>query len=131
MQFLFACDISKLEEIRDSDFDEFWSLHRAARPVREFAIRLIKGAVRNLEAIDGTISKNAENYELGRIATVDRNILRLAIYEMQNESDIPPAVSINEAIEIAKRFGSEDSGRFVNGILDQVRRQLSKESQSN
>ena len=70
------------------------------------------------------IKKHAKNWELHRIAAVDRNILRLAIYEMLHRDDIPPVVSINEAVDIAKKFSTQDSGKFVNGILDKVKGEL-------
>ena len=85
---------------------------------------LAQGVIGHLDAVDECIRKAASNYELHRIAAVDRNILRLAIYEMLFCPEIPPVVSINEAIEIAKRFGSEDSGRFVNGVLDRIKGDL-------
>ena len=76
--------------------------------------------------IDERIRRYCENYEFRRISAVDRNVLRLAIYEMLYRGDIPPVVSINEAIELAKEFGGPDSGRFVNGILDRVKMDLSR-----
>ena len=78
----------------------------------------------HLKGIDERIGKFTANYDLHRIATVDRNILRVGIYEMLHCVDVPPVVAINEAIEIAKRFGGEESGRFINGILDRVRAEL-------
>ena len=92
----------------------------------ERALPLVEGVLRHRQDVDERISRYAENYELGRLATVDRNILRLAIYEMLHRHDIPPVVSINEAIEIAKRFGTEESSRFVNGILDRVKLDLDR-----
>jgi transcription antitermination factor NusB len=80
----------------------------------------------HLPEIDERIRRYCENYEFHRIAPVDRNVLRLAIYEMLHRDDIPPVVSINEAIELAKTFGGGDSGRFVNGILDRVKDDLSR-----
>ena len=79
-----------------------------------------------LPEIDERIQKYCDNYEFKRISAVDRNVLRLAIYEMLFREDIPPVVSINEAIELAKTFGGPDSGRFVNGILDRVKDDLSR-----
>jgi len=92
--------------------------------MRAFAEPLIRGVLEHREAVDEVIRKYTENWELHRIANVDRNILRLAIYEMQHREDIPPVVSINEAVEIAKKFSTQDSGRFVNGILDKVKGEL-------
>ncbi len=77
--------------------------------------------------MDATIEKHTQNYKLDRISAVDRSILRLAVYELMFRDDIPNVVSINEAIEVAKRFGTEESGRFVNGILDNLNRALRAE----
>jgi transcription antitermination protein NusB len=82
--------------------------------------------VAHLPDIDERIRRYCENYEFRRISAVDRNVLRLAIYEMLYRDDIPPVVSINEAIELAKAYGGTDSGRFVNGILDRIRKDLDR-----
>ncbi len=94
--------------------------------MREFAQPLIEGMIARLPEIDERIRRYCENYEFHRISAVDRNVLRLAIYEMLYREDIPPVVSINEAIELAKTFGGADSGRFVNGILDRVKDDLKR-----
>lgn len=106
--------------------DEFWDFCPAKPNVRTFAQPLIDGMVEHLPEIDERIAKYCDNYELRRIAPVDRNVLRLAIFEMLYRDDIPPVVSIDEAIELAKTFGGPDSGRFVNGILDRVKGDLSR-----
>ena len=106
--------------------DDFWDFCPAAPRVRDFAQPLIEGMIKHLPEIDDRIRKYCENYEFRRISAVDRNVLRLAIYEMLYRDDIPPVVSINEAIELAKTFGGGDSGRFVNGILDRVRKDLNR-----
>jgi N utilization substance protein B len=92
--------------------------------VRLFAEPLIKGALEQREKLDAEIIKYAKNWDIRRMAVVDRNILRLAIYEMLFRDDIPPIVSINEAVDIAKKFSTEDSGKFVNGILDKLKGEL-------
>ena len=106
--------------------DDFWELCPVKPNVREFAEPLIQGMVAHQEEIDERIRKYCENYNLNRISVVDRNVLRLAIYEMLYRDDIPPVVSINEAIELAKTFGGSESGKFVNGILDRVRKDLDR-----
>ena len=106
--------------------DEFWEFCPAKPNVKEFAQPLIDGMVAHLPEIDERIARYCDNYEFRRIAPVDRNVLRLAIYEMLHRDDIPPVVSINEAIELAKMFGGNESGRFVNGILDRVKGDLSR-----
>jgi transcription antitermination factor NusB len=90
--------------------------------VIEFAKSLVQGVVENQSRIDTAIENSAQNWELARIATVDRNIMRQAIYELLFRSDIPPKVSINEAIELGKKFSTANSGGFINGILDRVKR---------
>jgi N utilization substance protein B len=88
---------------------------------RSFAETLVSGVCKDRIRIDGLLEKCATNFRLERLAAVDRNILRMAVYELLHKGDAPPAVVINEAIEIAKRFGTEDSGRFVNGVLDRIK----------
>lgn len=88
---------------------------------QRFAEELIQGVLEHRRELDEKISRYAEHWDLDRIAIVDRNILRLAIYEMMFRNDIPPVVSINEAIEIAKKFSTRESGAFVNGILDRIK----------
>lgn len=83
-----------------------------------YASRLVEGAEQHRQAIDDRIRAQAENWRLERMPSVDRNILRLAIYEMWYQNDVPKLVVVDEAVELAKRFGSEQSGRFVNGVLD-------------
>lgn len=83
-----------------------------------YAGRLVEGVESHRQAIDGRIRDQAENWRLERMPSVDRNILRLAIYEMWHQNDVPKLVVVDEAVELAKRFGSEQSGRFVNGVLD-------------
>ena len=106
--------------------DDFWEFCPSTPRVKEFAQPLIDGMLAHLSEIDERIRRYTENYDIGRLSPVDRNVLRLAIYEMLFRNDIPPVVSINEAIELAKTFGGNDSGRFVNGILDRVKDDLSR-----
>lgn len=108
--------------------DDFWEFCPVKPSVREFAQPLIEGMVAQLPEIDERIRRYCENYDFNRISAVDRNVLRLAIFEMLYRDDIPPVVSINEAIELAKTFGGGESGRFVNGILDRVRKDLTRPS---
>ena len=98
-----------------TDFDEWVS---ASEDVREFADFLLRGTLANLEELDDELARQTAHWRLERLAAVDRNILRLAMFELVHEPDTPPAVVIDEAIEIAKKYGAEESGRFVNGVLD-------------
>ena len=106
--------------------EDFWEFCPTPSRVRQFAQPLIDGMLGHLPEIDDKIKRYTENYDIRRLSPVDRNVLRLAIYEMLYRDDIPPVVSINEAIELAKTFGGSDSGRFVNGILDRVKDDLSR-----
>src|SRR5437868_13005590 len=147
VQFLFQYDLNRPDNLEDA-LNTFWDTQRAAAiaedkadarwgekielpPVsveetatRHFADPLIRGVLEHLDALDEQIKKHARNWDLHRMAVVDRNVLRLAIYEMLFRDDIPPVVSINEAVDIAKKFSTADSGKFVNGILDKVKGEL-------
>lgn len=92
----------------------------------EFSIGLFTGIAGAIEAVDGAISASSDHWRLDRMSSVDRNILRIGVYEIMNAEDTPPRVAINEAVELAKRFGTAESASFVNGILDRVARDLSK-----
>jgi N utilization substance protein B len=94
--------------------------------VEEFATDLVKGVRENLEEIDSLISTHSTNWKLTRMAAVDKNILRMAVFELKSRPDIPTKVAINEAVEIAKKFGSSESGAFVNGILDNIAQEIRK-----
>ena len=102
-------------EVMQRDFDEWTS---STDGVREFADFLLRGTLANLEKLDEELSLQTAHWRLERLAAVDRNILRLALFELTHVPDTPPAVVIDEAIEIAKKYGAEESGRFVNGVLD-------------
>ena len=119
LQILFRLDFT--EKVIDSkDLEEFWSDKEAPDDVRKFAEDLVRGTLNKLDDIDTIIEKVTENWILKRMAAVDRNILRFAAYELFYRKDIPPAVTINEAIEIAKKFSSTESASFINGILDKL-----------
>lgn len=122
VQFLFQNDLNAGPP--DEVLADFWSLRTANAGVRKFADELIRGVLEHQEAIDERIKTAATNFDLHRIAALDRNAMRVGLYEMLYCNDVPPVVAINEAIEIVKRFGAEESGRFVNGILDRIRRDL-------
>jgi N utilization substance protein B len=102
----------------------FWVANPVGKKVQAFAEELVKGAYANRETIDRIIASTMENWTLDRLASVDKAILRLATYELMCVPDIPPNVTINEAVEIAKSYGTEESGRFVNGVLDKIRKEL-------
>lgn len=93
-------------------------------PSATFVRELVKGVLAHREAIDQRIQRFSPEWRLERMATVDRNILRLSVFELLHRPDIPPSVSINEAVELAKKYGDKDSSRFVNGVLGQIAREL-------
>ena len=101
--------------------ETFWKgQEKSSKEVRDFAEAIVKGTLEHRPEIDRIISKYADNWELHRMAAVDRNIMRLASYEILYRDDIPPKVTINEAVNMAKKFSQIDSGKFVNGILDKI-----------
>jgi N utilization substance protein B len=105
-------------------FELFCTLFQVNKKARSYAIELLQGVSNNLERLDHLISEAATNWRLSRIAPTDRNLLRIAVFEMLERDDVPPQVAINEAVEIAKRFAGEDSPKFINGVLDAVRSKL-------
>lgn len=121
LQFLYQVDITK--DKSDSAIECFWQAKKESKDIKEFAAELIKGIIVNLASIDELISKYAKNWQLKRMAVIDRNILRLGCFELIYLDDIPAKVSINEAIELAKKYGDLDSGKFVNGILDKIHKE--------
>jgi transcription antitermination factor NusB len=118
LQILFQLDFDR-DDIPQK-IERFWQEHKHTDSVRQFAEILVNGTLENLTKIDDVISKCALNWRLGRMASVDRNILRFATYEILYRDDIPDKVSINEALEIAKKFSTEESCAFINGILDKI-----------
>lgn len=120
VQFLYGNEAQGSVEVTPELLAAFWELRDAKPIVREFAEELIHGVTEHLDEIDATIRTHLENYTLQRLTAVDRSILRLGAFEVIFSSHIPPQAAINEAIEIAKRFGTEDSPGFVNGILDRI-----------
>ncbi len=147
VQFLFQADVNHPDDIEVA-LDHFWSSQRSAAiadadgpakwgethelppptskeiEIRAFADPLIRGTMEHRDEIDLLLTVQAQNWDLNRMAVLDRNILRLAVYEMRHRLDIPPVVSINEAVDIAKKFSTDESGKFVNGILDKIKGEL-------
>lgn len=126
LQLLFHWDLNIQQSPSATELDLFWEFRPAIPGVRAFATNLLNGVIARQATIDEKITKYTANYELRRISAVDRNILRMAIYEMLYADDVPPIVAINEAIDIAKKFGTEESGKFVNGVLDRVKLDLNR-----
>ena len=124
MQILFEYEVNPrdLPEV----FRDFWSDKSSDSASTAFTEELVRGTVDHLAQVDEVIRQHARNWDLPRIGRIDRNVMRIALYEMLFREDIPPVVSINEAVEIAKQFGDSGSGKFVNGILDRVKEGLDR-----
>jgi N utilization substance protein B len=153
VQFLFQHDLNPPDDL-ELALAQFWDTQRAAvideekgvsrwgedaelppptaedAEARLFAEPLIRGVIEHRDALDEHIKKHARNWDIHRIAAVERNVMRLAIYEMLHRDDIPPIVSINEAVDITKKFSTPESGKFVNGILDKVRGEVLRPSRT-
>lgn len=119
LQILYAIDVCKLEA--EDAQKSFWKDRKSGKKVLEFATTLVEGTLNNLPQIDSLIVKYARNWDIHRMASIDRNILRQATFEILYLLDIPINVIINEAVELAKKYSTEESGKFVNGILDKIR----------
>lgn len=120
LKILYAMDITG--EGPDKSVDNFWQSYEdeVDPEIKAFADALVRGTAAKMSGIDKVMSKHATNWQLKRMAVIDRNILRFATYELLYKDDIPPKVSINEAIDIAKKYGDSQSGKFVNGVLDKI-----------
>jgi N utilization substance protein B len=118
VQMLYQFDLSG--NLPDTIVSTFEELQKSKPNTREFATKIFHGTVAHLEKIDEMIQQQADNWRLSRMAVVDRNIIRLSVYEFLHEDDTPKLVIIDEAIEIAKKFGTEKSSQFINGILDGI-----------
>jgi N utilization substance protein B len=116
LQVLFQGDMAKQSDLLD--FDEFCVHFQVNKKAIPYAKKLLAGIQEKGERIDQLISKHAENWRIERMSAIDRNILRLAVFEMFSQDDVPVSVAINEAVEIAKRYSTDESGSFINGILD-------------
>lgn len=131
LKFLYQFDVLTENDKADNfDLDlrlgSFMESNPDAREaeVKEFLELLVKGVFENIEGLDEMITKYSDNWKISRMSRIDRNILRLAFYEMLNLRNIPYPVTINEAVDIAKKYGTAESGSFINGIVDKARKSL-------
>jgi transcription antitermination protein NusB len=120
VQLLYQHDLAKVDP--EEGMRLFWEYFPVDMEAREFCTQLVLGTLDRLAVIDELLSEASENWSLNRMSVVDRNILRLATYELVDRPEIPPSVSLNEAIEIAKKYSSPDAAVFINGVLDRVKR---------
>lgn len=121
LQLLYAREVTgwKIEDISPL----FWKDRSVSPQTREYADSIVRGVINHAVSIDTSIEQSSKNWKIARMSYIDRNILRIAVYEFMYE-DSPPVVVINEAIEVAKRYGDGESGQFVNGVLDAIRKSL-------
>ncbi|MGE5257837.1 MAG: transcription antitermination factor NusB [Hyphomicrobiales bacterium] len=124
MQALFFMDMRN--DFSEESFGRFCANFAPKPDVRPFFLRLVRGVLASKSELDALIGRFSENWSLGRMSGVDRNVMRIAVFELVCCRDIPAKVSINEAVDICKKFGTEESGAFVNGIVDGIRAALEK-----
>ncbi len=122
LQMLYEHDVGK--HAPEIILDLFWQMNEQPEKVREFANSLFRGTVSRIKEIDRLIQGHTKHWRLNRMAAVDRNVLRLAVFELLSDDLTPDTVVINEALEIAKRFSTNESAQFVNGILDSIKNHL-------
>ncbi len=126
MQALFYMDMNR--NISGEMFERYCNNFGSPQEALPFFTKLVKGVIAAKPEIDAIIKRFSSNWKMSRMSGVDRNIMRIAVYELLFCDDIPPKVTINEAIDVGKKFGAEESGAFINGILDSVRIELEKKN---
>ncbi len=125
MQALFYMDMQKYAS--EEMLEYFCGCFCTSKKSRPFLIKLVNGVLEEKGQIDTLVERFSQNWQINRMSCVDRNVMRIAVYEMIYCDDIPPKVSINEAVDIGKKFGTQESGAFINGIMDSIRGELEKE----
>jgi transcription antitermination factor NusB len=127
LQILFQLDLTG-SELNEDIWNEFWKGNDEDDDVKEFTRDIVASTKKHIAEIDEAIKKAAEHWSITRMAVIDRNILRAAAYELLYRKDIPPSVVMNEALEIAKKYSTEESAPFINGILDKIAHSGDKEA---
>jgi N utilization substance protein B len=122
MQALFYMDIRK--DASEETLENFCGCFCTSKKSRPFFRKLVNGVLGTKDQIDALVERYSQNWKISRMSCVDRNVMRIAVYEMLYCDDIPPKVSINEAVDIGKKFGTQESGAFINGIMDSIREAL-------
>jgi len=122
LQILYFWEVGRTDP--HAAIEAFFAEHQpdANAGVQTFASQLVHGTTSEIEALDAVIAEHSHHWRIERLATIDRLILRMAVWELRHETDVPPAVVLNEALELARRFSTEDAVRFVNGVLDSVKK---------
>ena len=124
LQILYFWEVGRTDP--QQAIDAYFREHQPDAPetVRGYAAEVVNGTIANIDTLDRAIERHSANWRLERLAALDRLILRMAVWELQHQPDVPPAVVLDEALELARTFGAEDSVRFVNGVLDAIRKGL-------
>jgi N utilization substance protein B len=125
MQALFYMDIRK--DASEETLENFYGCFCSSKKSKPFFRKLVNGVLETKHQIDALVERFSQNWNISRMSCVDRNVMRIAVYEMLYCDDIPPKVSINEAVDIGKKFGTQESGAFINGIMDSIREALLEE----
>lgn len=129
LQALYELDVQAQVSAADA-LEQAWAASDDEGPrdqsAHAFALELVEGVRKELEVLDGLIESHSTNWRVDRMSRIDRNVLRLGVYELKYRPDIPRKVTLNEAVELGKKFGSEDSSAFINGLLDKVAQGLGK-----
>ncbi len=128
LQVLYQMDILKIDA--KEAIELFWDNFDAPENIKDFSVHLVEGTWNRIEEIDDVIRSCSENWSLERMAKVDKSILRMSVYELLHCDDIPPKVTLNEAIDLGKEYGSENSGSFINGILDALYAEIRNEDEN-
>ncbi len=128
LQILFQLEFNNSQP--EKAIKQYWKYRRASQEIKSYSDLLVEGILSHQEEIDTLIQSVSEHWRLARMAVVDRNILRIAVFELLYEKNIAPAIIINEAIEIAKKYSNEEGAMFVNGLLDAVRKELEPDDKS-
>ena len=129
LQILFQIEFNDCD--LDLMLDHYWAFKTVEKDVESYSRWLVKNVVEYREDLDQTIQSVSENWRLPRMAVIDRNILRMAVFELRFEENIAPAIVINEAIEIAKKYSGAQAATFINGILDAIKRRVEEEKKEN
>ena len=124
LQVLYQIDVT--QRSAEEALFLFWNNFTFDEESRSFCESLVRGVTKHYDDINALVERYAEHWKMSRMTWIDRNILRMAVYELLYCQDVPPKVTINEAVDLGKKFGSEDSGAFINGILDRITQDLNR-----
>jgi N utilization substance protein B len=127
VQFLFGRDFTSYDP--EDALEPFWELNPTRKSVKHYAEKLIRGVWTHMGELDEAINGALDHWTPGRVGRIEQNVIRVALFEILYCDDVPPSVAINEAIEVCRQFGGEEAPRFVNGVLDRLKRQLKPERQ--